>query len=362
MNTVKSSWTELTDFIEAHSCHWSLQPNDGEWGIHRLDDPPHNRLLGPVFERGHTAGLIVQHGDVLCEWGDIHRPDMTFSVTKTYLALVAGIAVDQGVLGSINESVYQSLHDRGLTTTGFEDKHNRGITWRHFLQFTSEWEGDCFGVPDQIDRYRAVSLQPTSGKHRKGDKRPLTAPGNYWEYNDVRINQFSLALMRLLDRPLPEVLHETIMQPLGASHQWKWHGYENSWVENEQGRRLQSVPGGGHWGGGMVISAHDQYRVAQLMIDGGVHQGEQLISKQWIDQMRTACEIAPWYGFFTWLNTGHGISRSASEQSYFAMGIGGQLIWHDPVNSLVAVLRWIDMDHLEPMLQMITKNSGTNCS
>lgn len=362
MSKVKISWETLTDFIETHACQWSLQPNEGEWGIHRLDDPPHNRLLGPVFERGPAAGLIVQNGDRLCEWGDIHRPDMTFSVTKTYLALVAGVAVDQGILTNIDETVYQALYDRGLSTSGFEGRHNRAITWRQFLQFTSEWEGDCFGVPDQIDRYRTVSLQPVSGNHRKGDQRPIAAPGEFWEYNDIRINQFSLALMRLLDRPLPEVFDEYIMRPLGASNQWKWHGYENSWEENEKGRRMQSVPGGGHWGGGMVISAHDQYLVAQLMINGGLHRGRQLISRQWLDQMCAACEIAPWYGFFTWLNTDYKISRFASEQSYFAMGIGGQLIWHDPTNNLVAVLRWIDMDYLEPVLQMIAANVSVNYS
>ena len=362
MSNKKNKWKALTEFIEAHSCQWSLKPNDGEWGIHQLDDPPHNRLLGPVFERGHSCGLVVQNGEILCEWGDIHRSDMTFSVTKTYLALVAGVAVDLGVLASVDESVYQSLYERGLNTSGFEGRHNRSITWRHFLQFTSEWEGECFGVPDQIDRYRTVSLQPVDVSHRKGDPRPLAAPAEHWEYNDVRINQFSLALMRLFDRPLPEVFDEYIMRPLGASNQWKWHGYENSWEENGQGRRMQSVPGGGHWGGGMVISAHDQYLVAQLMINGGLHRGKRLISGQWLDQMCTACDIAPWYGYFTWLNTGHGISQFASARSYFAMGIGGQLIWHDPENKLVAVLRWIDMDHLETILQMIAQNVDTNYS
>ena len=57
--------------------------------------------------------------------------------------------------------------------------------------------------------------KPTGGK--KGDPRPLQEPGTYWEYNDVRINQLSLALLHLFQRPLPEVFREAIMRPIGAS-------------------------------------------------------------------------------------------------------------------------------------------------
>lgn len=348
-------WSGFTDFVQSHVCQWSRQPTEGEWGIHHLDDPPHNKLLGPVFDRGDTAGLVAVGGQLLCQWGDIHRADMTFSVTKTYLALVAGVAVDRGLLPDIDQTVHETLLSQGLQNTGFGDEHNREITWRHLLQFTSEWDGECFGVPDKIDRYRSVSMEPVVQTNRKGDARPLSRPGTYWEYNDVRINQFSLALMRLLKRPLPEVFNQYVMAPLSASDQWHWYGYDNSWIDSS-GTRMQSVPGGGHWGGGMVISAHDQYLVAQLMLNNGMHEGKQIISKSWLAAMRKACDIAPWYGFFSWLNTSHKISRSASEQSYFAMGIGGQLIWHEPALQLVAVFRWIDMDHLEPMLKMIKAN------
>ena len=102
-------WSDVTEFIEARSCRWSFEPSDanhgGEWGIHQLDDPPHNRLLGPVFARGPATGLIAIDGDTQCQWGDIHRADMTFSVTKSYLAMVAGIAVSQGLITNIDQSV-----------------------------------------------------------------------------------------------------------------------------------------------------------------------------------------------------------------------------------------------------------------
>ncbi len=354
MTSDRTDWKEVIGFIEAHSCQWSYQPTEGEWGIHHLDDPPHNRLLGPVFDRGGPSGLIAIDGKIQCQWGDIHRADMTFSVTKSYLALTIGVAVDQGLISDIDQTVHDSLSARGIKDTGFEDAHNRRVTWRHLLQFTSEWRGECFGVPDQIDHYRVVGMQPAGASKRKGSARTLAVPGSYWEYNDIRINQFSYALMLLFDRAIPAVFDEYILSPLSASDQWRWYGYENSWVVTDSGKRVQSVPGGGHWGGGMVISAHDQFLIARLMINNGVHEGRQLLSSAWISQMREPCKIAPWYGFFTWLNTDHVISRSVSEQSYFAMGIGGQLIWHDPDAGLVAVFRWIDPDYTEQILQRVS--------
>ncbi len=69
---------------------------------------------------------------------------------------------------------------------------------------------------------------------RRANCRRVQAPGTYWEYNDVRINQFSLALLHLFGRPLPEVFREAIMEPLGASENWQWVGYDNAWIETQR--------------------------------------------------------------------------------------------------------------------------------
>lgn len=345
-------WLALTNYIENHQCNWSMTPDPSgeQWGIHLQDDPPHNRLLGPVFDRGKTCGLIISHGKTVCRWGNTSRADMTFSVTKTCLALVAGIAYDQGLIPDLDQTIVQQLP--GI---GFDDEHNRHITWRHMLQFTSEWQGNCFGIPDQIDHNRSIALQPVANDQRKGQARTLNTPGTYWEYNDIRINQFSLALMHLFKRSLPDVLNEYIMQPLGASDTWHWWGYENSWVSIEN-KDLQSVPGGGHWGGGMVISADDQALLAQLLIHFGkfdkIGDSAQLVSREWVALMVQPCPVAPFYGFFTWLNHNHLISRKAPESSFFAMGIGGQLLLHDPENDLVGIYRWLDSDHMSNIVDM----------
>ena len=113
---------------------------------------------------------------------------------------------------------------------------------------------------------------------KKGSKRALQEPGTYWEYNDVRVNQLSFALMRAFGRSLPDVLRERIMDPIGATQTWEWHGYENSWVE-VNGTKIQSVSGGAHWGGGLWISTLDHARVGQLMLNRGQWNGMEILPR-----------------------------------------------------------------------------------
>lgn len=52
---------------------------------------------------------------------------------------------------------------------GFETAHNRGISWRHLLEQSGEWQGSCFGAPDTVDCYRHVSHEPRPPQGKKGD-------------------------------------------------------------------------------------------------------------------------------------------------------------------------------------------------
>jgi CubicO group peptidase (beta-lactamase class C family) len=296
--------------------------------------PPWNETLGPVRPRGGPNGLVLRQGMVVAEWGDTAQVDLTFSVAKSYLSILAGLAVDRGLIRDVHDRVCRTVDDGG-----FEPPHNDQITWHHLLQQTSEWEGELWGKPDLVDRHRTVGGRPSAGK--KGTHRELQEPGAFWEYNDVRVNRLSLALLRLWRRPLPEVFRELVMDPIGASADWEWHGYRNSWVEID-GRRMQSVSGGSHWGGGVFIHARDQARIGLLLLRGGVWEGRRILSEDWIAQMLVPCPIYPQYGYLWWLNTGRAMYPSASERSYSASGAGGNLTWIDPDNDLVAVMRWID--------------------
>ncbi len=330
--------------------HESLWDRDvkGNWGVHLQDPPPWNRLLGPVHSRGPVSGTIVVDGKTLTSWGEPRRADLTFSVAKTYLALLAGVAHDRGLLPDVDEPI--RLRVPGI---GFDEGRNAQVTWAQMLQQTSEWGGECFGLPDQADHYRAVTFGAVpAGK--KGELRPLQTPGTYWEYNDVRINQLSLALLHLFQRPLPEVFREAIAQPVGASQDWSWVGYDHAWLEIA-GRRVQSVPGGTHWGGGMSISSEDQALIGQLLLDEGRVQGKQVLSAEWIQRMRMPCPIAPYYGYLVWLNHENKMFPSVPASSYFAVGAGSSFTWIEPERKMVVIVRWLNPAHADEFFGLLLK-------
>jgi CubicO group peptidase (beta-lactamase class C family) len=350
--SIQDAFAPAIAYAIAHESTWTREPSvDGStWGVHGADPAPYNRLLGPVSARGGPSGLIVCNGCEWARWGEPGRADLTFSIAKTYLALLAGVAHDRGLLPDPDEPVIKRVP--GI---GFEGAHNQDITWAHLLQQTSEWEGRCFGLPEQVDRYRTLSFQPAGDvSGRKGDPRPLRDPGTYWEYNDVRINQLSLALMYLFRRPLPEVFDEAIMRPLGASQDWSWRGYDDAWVTLD-GRRMQSVPGGTHWGGGVTISSLDQALIGELLLDRGVFRGRRLISSEWMDRLFAPCPIAPFYGYLVWLNATRQVFPQAPASSVFAIGAGSSFTWIDPVLRSVVIVRWLDAEHADPLFGMIAR-------
>jgi CubicO group peptidase (beta-lactamase class C family) len=325
------------------------------------DDPPqYAAKIGPVRERGGPAGVVVRHGAVVAEWGDVERVDLTFSVSKSYLATVAGLAFDRGRLhldGRVAEAerdvrfeyshraiaaidaLRASGQDARLHEAGDEplidgfDGANASITWRHLLQQTSEWQGWLWGKPDVVDWNRDVG---------SGDARQVRqAPGRHWEYNDVRVNRAALALLASWQEPLPAVLRREVMDPIGCRGGWQWHGYGDHSTVLVNGEEVESVSGGAHWGGGVWASTLDHARFGWLFANVGQWDGRRIVSPEWCREMIVPCEHNREYGLMWWLNTGHGRYGAAlSEATFGASGAGGNAIVCAPDRGLVIVTRW----------------------
>ena len=323
---------EAVRFAQAHEVKWL---RDMRAQIERdVANEPYSQLLGDAKERGGPAGVIVRYGYIVAEWGDTDRVDMSFSVAKSYLSALAGLAVDRGLIMDINDPVWKYVTDGG-----FDSAHNTAITWHMLLNQTSEWEGVLWDKPDLADR-------------RRGYGRKLQEPGTFWEYNDVRVNRLALSLLRVWNQPLPQVLQERIMDPIGASHTWVWLGYRNSFVDIN-GHPAQSVSGGSHWGGGLWASARDHARFGYLFLRGGSWDGHQLLSERWIRMATQPTDIAPQYGYLWWLNSGRKTLAAATESSFFAIGSGGNVIWIDRDHDLVVVTRWLDLGQLNTFAALV---------
>ena len=289
---------------------------------------PYPAVLGDTKDRGGPAGMIVRHGYIAAEWGDVFRVDMSFSLAKSYLSALAGLALDRGLIKNIDDPVWKYVHDGG-----FDSPRNSKVTWRMLLNQTSEWEGVLWDKPDLADR-------------RRGYTRALEEPGTFWEYNDVRVNRLALALLRVWDEPLPRVLKTQIMAPIGAGDSWVWYGYRNSYVDLA-GRAVQSVSGGSHWGGGLWASTRDHARFGYLFLRHGKWDSRQILSPQWVRMATAPAAVAPHYGCLWWLNTGRKLVPSAPESSFFALGSGGNMIWVDRDHDLMVVTRWFAFEQLD---------------
>src|SRR5262249_36090487 len=198
------------------------------------------------------------------------RPDPTYSVAKSMLSTVAGIALDRGLIPSVDDPMANLIKDGG-----YDSPHNRLITWRNHLQQESEWEGEMWGKNANF-----LGHEEFGKAERK--PRPIRDPGTYYEYNDVRINRLALSLARVFGRGLPEILRENIMDPIGASSKWEWHGYGKRSTVEVGGKPVESVSGGTRWGGGLWINSQDLARFGLLILNRGNWNGKQLVSPEWI--------------------------------------------------------------------------------
>jgi CubicO group peptidase (beta-lactamase class C family) len=299
---------------------------------------PMAEIVGPMKARGDMTGIILRGGYIVAEWGEPARVDMTHSVTKSFLSSVIGIASDRGMI-RVEDPVAPSVppvqpYPKGEPIDLFPTPRDRTITWDDMLRQTSDWEGTLWGKPDWVDR-----PGPDPEKHRMRER---TRPGTTWNYNDVRVNALALAALNAWRRPLPQVLKEYVMDPIGASDTWRWFGYENSFVVLD-GEVVQSVSGGGHWGGGMWISAYDMARFGLLTSRGGRWGDRQVLSPQWVRRALTPTVPNREYGYMNWhLNVDRTLFPEVGPHVFAHIGNGVNLIMVDPDHDLVVVLRWID--------------------
>ena len=92
------------EFATAHETPW---PRDLRAHLEagHFEPPPDNRLLGPIRPRGAPNGVVLRQGSVVAEWGDPLQVDFTFSVAKSYLSLLAGVAWNDGLIPDLDEKV-----------------------------------------------------------------------------------------------------------------------------------------------------------------------------------------------------------------------------------------------------------------
>ncbi len=351
---------EAIDFAKANE---AKTPRDQELGqAQTFGREPFGESIGPYKTRGEMTGIIIKNGYIVAEWGEPFRVDMTHSVTKSFLSATVGLAFDRGLIKDLNSPVYKEMapvlpynplqrfddaekFGKSKFLELFETEHNKKITWKNLLQQNSDWEGTLWNKPDWADRPDRDSANWLNKERNQ--------PGTVYEYNDTRVNLLALMTLNVLRKPLPQVLKENIMDEIGASQTWRWYGYENSFVLID-GEIMQSVSGGGHWGGGMFINARDLARFGLLIEQNGNWNGKQILSKEFLKTAETPSVPNPTYGFMNFfLNTDKKLYPNAPEGTISFLGNGTNIVYIDRKNSIVVVARWIENGKIDEFLGKI---------
>jgi hypothetical protein len=261
---------------------------------------PFGEAIGAFKERGAATGVILRNGYIVAEWGDPARVDMTFSVTKSFISTIVGLAFDRRIIKSLQDRAngYSSpinLTGKTINSTTRNCSENRDC-WNYLKQKTiAKSPGTAFcgrraigkelsganptGLTDRTET-RIIGLAETkrAGRGLRVQRRARQCTG---ARRAQSLAQASAAGFK-----------ENVMDEIGASDSWRWLGYENSWVVMD-GLPVQSVSGGGHWGGGMFISATDMARFGLLSLNRGKWNKKQILSEEFFRQATTPTVAQP---------------------------------------------------------------------
>ena len=246
------------------------------------------------------------------------------SITKSVIALLVGIAFDRGLLKNLDAPIFSFFPEYGDLRTPEKDQ----ITLRHLLSMTSglDWPERAISSnnPGNILRWGYIASDP----YRFVLERSVeVTPGTAWNYNGGGVWLLGLVLRKVAEQPLEQFAKEALFEPLGIQD-WEWARFPNADLGTS---------------GGLHLRPRDLAKLGQLVLDGGVWRGRQIVSADLIKQM-TARQSPPGFSFGSLRSYGYlwWQGRSSIENRDIdwigAIGRGGQRLFVVPsLNLLVAV-------------------------
>jgi CubicO group peptidase (beta-lactamase class C family) len=233
-------------------------------------------------EAQNSVALLVMHRDRLVREQDWqgHRasdPVNSMSMVKTLLALLIGVAIEEGHIGSVQDPV-------GTYISEWADDPRGDITLADLLYMQSGLRND-----DRTDTLRSdlVRLYGGSDVQKLALSIPQAGPsGQVFDYNNVNSQLLALVLERATGEPFGDYLSSRLWQPLGAGDGFLW-------LDRPGGRAKPFCC--------FFATAQDWARLGQLLLHGGNVGDRQLIPADWLAQMRQASPLEPTFGLHVWL-------------------------------------------------------------
>ncbi len=266
--------------------------------------------------------LIARHGKLVLEeyFHGEHRdkPHETRSAAKSLTATLLGAAIQAGVPLSAQSRVYQVMN--GGTFPAELEPRKRALALEHLLTMSSGLDCDDADPksPGSEDVVEEQTEEPDWWKLTLGLKM-IREPGERAVYCSVQPNLIGGVLQRAAGRPLPELFHALIAEPLAIRRYW-----------------MNLTPtGDAFMGGGVRFLPRDFMKLGQLMLNGGTWAGRRVVSAEWAKRATSPLATlgSQKYGYLWWVMEYPYQGRVL--QAFYAGGNGGQVVMGIPELDLV---------------------------
>ena len=270
------------------------------------------------------------------EWNGYKRDDCVhiMSATKSVVSLLTGIAVDKGLIGSIDDKVLDYFPDYQVKRG---EKTIQQVTIRHLLTMRAPYKGkgDPWSKVCASEDWTKTSLDFLGGKKGLTDE---------FSYRTVCLHILSGILYQASKMKTVDFANEFLFGPLGIR---KHENFYAKSAEEHKAFTIEKTPKGHVWfadrdglgtpGYGLCMSAEDMAKIGQMCLGGGEYEGRRIVSGKWIHDMTVPREVeGPYfrgmqYGYLWWV-------IHPEKNIYAAIGNSGNVIYVNPEkNTVVAV-------------------------
>ncbi|MCB1171707.1 MAG: serine hydrolase [Leptospiraceae bacterium] len=294
---------------------------------------------GFLEETKTQSFIVIEDGKIRYEgyFNGMQRNSMvtSFSVAKSFTSTLIGIAIEEGFIKSVDESIANYLPELSR-----RDPRFKSITIRHLLRMASGMDYQAFRCflfngDDPLTTYypdqRRIALENT---------RIIDPPGEYFLYNKYAPQLLGMILERSTGMTVTEFMQSRLWEPLGME-------YDGSWSTDSKSSDFEKMETG------VNARAIDFAKLGVLFLNKGRWEGKQILSEDWVKQSTepyfpktetpyysdwfASLPGKSYYGYMWW-----GMARDENDYDFAAEGDKGQFIYVSPGKKLVIVRNGID--------------------
>ena len=281
-----------------------------------------NEALNEIYQQIHRdedlwsirSLLVFRNNKLVTEAyfkddNDITTKHLIWSSTKQVMGVLTGIAVDKGLIESIDDPISKYLPE----ANDYADKAN--ITIRNLITMKSGIGFDNDGLGGQTDLI--LRQLPENILEFILELPMIAEPGTVFNYNDGDPQLMACIIQKITGKPTDEWADEVLFSKIGFNN-YNWVRYKDNYT----------------FGGfGLETTPRELSKFAMLVLNNGFHSNQQIVTRSWLENMLTVHATSNFgydFGFFWWM--------VPNRKIYISWGHGGQLAFIIPEKDLLVVL------------------------